>query len=419
MKFKKIPFLHVLENIVDNRGKTCPTEENGFPLIATNCIRNENLYPSFEKVRYISDDTYKNWFRGHPKPDDIIFVTKGSPGRVCWTPNPVNFCIAQDMVAIRANSKIIYPKYLLALLRSPVVQGDISNMHVGTLIPHFKKGDFDKLLLSIHVDYEEQVKIGDLYFTYCEKIELNRQMNATLEAMAQAMFREWFIDFEFPNENGEKYKSSGGKMVDSELGEIPKGWEVATIKDITEIVTKGTTPTTLGRKFTDEGVNYIKVQSITEEGAFIKSKFGFIDEATHQLLKRSIIKEGDVLFSIAGTIGRVAVATKYILPANTNQAIAVIRPNQVDSHFLKLLMKSTLIQNDTKANVVQAVQANLSLGVIKATKFIKPSSKILSLFKYTLSEVFEKMNLLEEENESLVNTRDLLLPKLMSGEVEV
>ena len=109
-------FADLLSNIVDNRGKTCPVEETGLPLIATNCVKNDTLFPAFEKVRYVNTETYDTWFRGHPKPDDIIFVCKGAPGNVCWTPNPVNFCIAQDMVAIRADEKIIDPKFLFALL---------------------------------------------------------------------------------------------------------------------------------------------------------------------------------------------------------------------------------------------------------------------------------------------------------------
>jgi type I restriction enzyme S subunit len=268
-------------------------------------------------------------------------------------------------------------------------------------------------------DLPTQTAIAEILSSLDDKIELNNKINQELENLAQTLFKQWFIDFEFPNEKGEPYKSSGGEMVDSELGEIPKGWEIATIDDITEIVTKGTTPTTIGGRFTDSGINFIKVESLTEQGAFIKSKFGFIDEETNQLLRRSIIQEGDVLFSIAGTIGRVAVVTKDILPANTNQAIAIIRPNQVDSNFLKLLMKSSLIQNDTKSNVVQAVQANLSLGVIKATKFIKPSIPILTLFKTSLIEVFENVNLLTEETQELTNLRDTLLPKLITGELQV
>lgn len=81
------PLSEVLSFIVDNRGKTVPTAETGIPLIATNCIKNNELYPVFDKVRYLSEDTYKNWFRAHPKPGDIIFVNKGTPGRVCLVLN--------------------------------------------------------------------------------------------------------------------------------------------------------------------------------------------------------------------------------------------------------------------------------------------------------------------------------------------
>jgi len=139
MKFKEYSFKDLLINIVDNRGKTCPTADEGTPLIATNCIKNDALYPVHEKVRYVNQETYDNWFRGHPESGDMIFVCKGSPGRVCWVPDLIDFCIAQDMVAIRADETRVYSKYLFALLRSTQTQQKILNMHVGTLIPHFKK----------------------------------------------------------------------------------------------------------------------------------------------------------------------------------------------------------------------------------------------------------------------------------------
>ena len=193
MKVEKIPFADLLCNVVDNRGKSCPTTDTGIPLIATNCIRNELLYPTYEKARFISQEIYATWFRGHPKPGDIIFVNKATPGRVCLVPDPVDFCIAQDMVAIRADEKKVHPKFLLALLRSPAVQARIEQMHVGTLIPHFKKGDFDKLLLSIP-EREVQEFIGDLYFEFSSKIDFNRRMNETLEALAQTIFKSWFVE---------------------------------------------------------------------------------------------------------------------------------------------------------------------------------------------------------------------------------
>jgi type I restriction enzyme S subunit len=339
-----------------------------------------------------------------------------------------NYVVSTKLMVLRVlNDKIISPKYLYYFLTSDEIVSYLQ------MLAESRSGTFPQIrfeevsLLKINLPpLNVQDEIVELVASLDDKIELNNKINQELENLAQTLFKQWFIDFEFPTPSplgrageGLPYKSSGGEMVDSELGEIPKGWCIATIDDITEIVTKGTTPTTIGGRFTDSGINFIKVESLSEQGAFIKSKFGFIDEETNQLLRRSIIQEGDVLFSIAGTIGRVAVVTKDIVPANTNQAIAIIRPNQVDSNFLKLLMKSALIQNDTKSNVVQAVQANLSLGVIKATKFIKPSMPILTLFKTTLSEVFENVNLLTEETQELTNLRDTLLPKLISGELEI
>ena len=153
-------FTDLLSAIVDNRGRTCPVGDAGLPLIATNCIDSSTLYPRYETTRYVSDETYRTWFRGHPKPGDILFVCKGSPGRTNWVPDPVDFCIAQDMVAVRADPKKIYPKYLFAVLRSSVVQSQIDNMHVGTMIPHFKKGDFGKLRIPVLRSNSQRV-IGD------------------------------------------------------------------------------------------------------------------------------------------------------------------------------------------------------------------------------------------------------------------
>src|SRR5690554_2042955 len=275
MTFKEYSFRELLMNIVDNRGRTCPTSEHGIPLIATNCIKNSGLYPVYEKLRYVSEETYQTWFRGHPEPGDMIFVCKGSPGRVCWTPDPVPFCIAQDMVAIRADTTKVYPKYLFALLRSEAVQHQILNMHVGTLIPHFKKGDFANLYLQIPEDMEYQRRVGDAYFSFCESIEKNHQINQTLEQMAQAIFKSWFVDFEpvkakiaaleaggseedallaamqaisgkgeaeltrLQAEQPEQYAELRATdelfpsaMQDSELGEIPEGWSVGHLSEL-------------------------------------------------------------------------------------------------------------------------------------------------------------------------------------------
>lgn len=172
----------VLSFIVDNRGKTVPTDVNGnHILIATNCIRNENLYPSYDKVRMLNEEVYQNWFRAHPKPGDIIFVNKGTPGRVCMVPDPVDFCIAQDMMAFRVNTEIIYNKYLLAVLRNPRIQNQIAATTVGDVIPHFKKQQLHEIKIPIPPMKIQKI-IGDYYFILCEKVILNNKINNNLAA---------------------------------------------------------------------------------------------------------------------------------------------------------------------------------------------------------------------------------------------
>ena len=180
--YKRIPLPELLSFIVDNRGKTVPTSDGGnHVLIATNCIRNENLYPSYEKVRFLSEETYRNWFRAHPIPGDIIFVCKGTPGRTCMVPDPIDFCIAQDMIAVRANPKLMYNRFLLVVLRSREIQEQIANTSVGDVIPHFKKQFLDQLLIPVP-PMEVQRKIGDLYFALALKEELNKEINENLAA---------------------------------------------------------------------------------------------------------------------------------------------------------------------------------------------------------------------------------------------
>ncbi len=230
----KISLADALEFVVDNRGKTVPTDDKGIALIATKCISNDHIYPQKQNIRYVSQDIFDNWFRAHPKSGDIILTNKDSNnGEVCLVPNKVDFCIAQDMVAVRADKKKIDPLYLFAALHSRIVQKRIKYLNVDAVIPHFKKTDFNKLLIPLP-DRKSQELIGKIYFDFSNKIENLRRQNETLEQIAQTLFKHGFIDFEFPfdfaqgkpNADGKAYKSSGGAMFASELGDIPESWQI-------------------------------------------------------------------------------------------------------------------------------------------------------------------------------------------------
>ncbi|MEI6110280.1 MAG: restriction endonuclease subunit S [Cyanobium sp. ELA712] len=401
MEFKEIPFTELLSKIIDNRGRSCPTAETGLPLIATNCIRNDILYPAFEKVRYVSTSTYESWFRGHPEPGDLIFVCKGTPGRVCMTPGPVSFCIAQDMVAVRADPRKVYPKYLFAVLRSSQVQEQISNMHVGTLIPHFKKGDFDKLLLPIP-DNQSQEIIGDTYFELSAKIELNRRMNATLEAMARTLFHSWFVDFD-----PVRAKLDGREPVGldsaiaalfphsfqvSEVGHIPQGWRLGRLSDLCNLKRGHDLPAS---NRTPGPIPVISSSGISGSHS-----------ETH-------IRGPGVVTGRYGTIGKVFYVETDYWPLNTTLYVDDVKGNP--PRFIFHVLGEVNFQKYIDKAAVPGVNRNH----LHAEPMVLPPMELRQAFANTVSPLWALHTANEMESCNLANLRDTLLPKLLSGELHI
>lgn len=383
----EVPFGSLLKKIVDNRGKTCPITDSGIPLIATNCIKNDNLYPVYEKVRYVSDETYDNWFRGHPEPGDMIFVTKGTPGRVCWVKNPVDFCIAQDMVAIRADQKKIYPKYLFACLRSNAIQGEIENLHVGSLIPHFKKGDFNDLRIPVP-DKQLQEKIGNFYFDISLKIDLLHRNNKTLEQLAETLFRQWFVE------------------------EAKDDWEECKIHTVAKI-----NPESIGKDFQYSEIEYLDTGSITR-GRVIGYQVLEISSAPSRA--KRIVRANDIVYSLVRPIQR-----HYGLLINVKEntivstGFAVIRSNKFSPFFLYLLLTQDNVveQLDSIAEGSTSAYPSLRPEDLGNIEFLLPPEEKLMAFDETVSGVWSKIQNNYEQIQRLEVLRDILLPKLMSGEV--
>ena len=389
------PFAELLENVVDNRGKTCPTATTGTPLIATNCVKDSTLFPVFEKVRYVDSATMANWFRGHPQSGDILFVCKGSPGQTCLVPDPVNFCIAQDMVAVRADSKKVYPPYLFAALRSSGVQRQIANMHVGTMIPHFKKGDFDKLLIPLP-DKTAQVAIGDLYLCLSQKIELNRRMNETLEAQARALFRDWFVDF-----GPVKAKMAGDtpylapdlwSLFPNRLDDdgVPEGWERCQVRDVLSL--------SYGKSLPARNRQPGSVPVYGSGGISGHHNSALIDGPT-------------IILGRKGTVGSLFWEAAPSFPIDT---VFYVVPKVSLEYCYQLLASFPLEDMNTDAAV-----PGLNRDNVYRLELARPSDQLLAAFDGHALALRRKLAANEFESRTLAQTRDLLLPKLMSGEIRV
>lgn len=193
------------------------------------------------------------------------------------------------------------------------------------------------------------------------------------------------------------------------------------LSELCHVVTKGTTPTTLGKPFVESGINFIKAESILDDHSIDKSKFAFIDEETNALLKRSIIHAGDVVFTIAGTLGRFALIDENVLPANTNQAVAIIRADleKVLPEYIYTCFIGEWHTDYYAKRVQQAVQANLSLTTIKSLPIPLLDEAKMSEYLSLILPLIKAIKINEAQNEKLAALRDNLLPKLMSGEIDV
>lgn len=180
-------------------------------------------------------------------------------------------------------------------------------------------------------------------------------------------------------------------------------WSQSTVGQVAQRVTKGTTPTTVGGQFTNEGITFVKVESIGEDGRFVEGKFAFIDAETNKLLSRSVLQVDDVLFTIAGTIGRVAQVPENILPANTNQAVAIVRPDPllIESRFLYYVLRDKPRLLSAQSRVVQSVQANFSLKELSNVEVPLPSLTEQHVIASLLGALDDKIDLNRRMNETL------------------
>ena len=303
---------------------------------------------------------------------------------------------SNDILVIRGNNKV-NSKYLYYLLSTD----DFFDYNVkgskGTKMP---RGDKEHIM-----NYEfklpslkEQKRIADILTALDDKIELNNQMNQTLEEIESLLYKRWFVDFEFPDDKGNPYKSSGGEMVDSELGMIPKGWEVKELGDICETIASGSTPSKIdvdnALDTSNELIGFIKVKDIINSEIQF-SKIEFIPLLiSEEKMRRSILKENDILLSMAGTIGRTARVSKEFSNMNINQALATIRVEDIIMiPYVYCWINSIATQDSFKSKTVHAVQANLSLSSIRKQKILIPETKVIKSYYNKINYNFKKIDL--------------------------
>ncbi len=251
----------------------------------------------------------------------------------------------------------------------------------------------------------EQKAIAHILSTLDDKIEVNNQINKTLENMAQAIFKQWFVDFEFPNENGEPYKSSGGEMVESELGTIPKGWEVVQFRDIFRFV-KGKKPKTIAECEFKDSEKYLTIDVLNRNSVLFCSKEKVIEANSEDVL---MVMDG-------ASSGAVYFGQKGVV-ASTLAKLELIS-QKVSNQFLFYAIK--YFENDIKTHTTGSAIPHTDKEYTYRLMIALPNDiSLQTKIDDLLCDISDTFIAREQENAVLKATRDTLLPKLMSGEIRV
>lgn len=339
---------------------------------------------------------------------DLIISARGTVGALAQLGSTMAF--NQSCYGLRAKEKTSND-YLYYLVKYKIE--DLKRNVHGSIFDTITRNTFDILEVKIPKDIREQDHIVNVLSSLDEKIETNNEINKRLEAIAQAIFKQWFIDFEFPNEEGKPYKSSGGKMVESELGMIPEGWEVFKVGEIVKI-TRGASPRPIKNYISDSGMPWVKISDATENSVkyLFKTK-EFIIEAGIE--KSRLVHPGTLILSNSATPG---IPKIMLINACVHDGWLIFNDYKgITKEYIYyfLLREREGIVSLSNGSVFN----NLKTDILKNYRIIVPSKEILEVANDMFIKINNEIKRRVYENNKLEEIRDTLLPKLMSGEIRV
>ncbi|MBN2703501.1 MAG: restriction endonuclease subunit S [Pontiellaceae bacterium] len=414
-----------LDALIDYRGKTPRKTDFGIPLITAKVVKSGRIETPNE---FIADEDYKAWMtRGYPQIGDVVLTTEAPLGEVAQI-KYLPVALAQRIVTLRGKRDLLDSGYLLYLMQSQEMQAKLVGRSSGTTVVGIKQSELRKIEVALP-PISEQRAIAHILGTLDDKIELNRKQNETLEAMARALFKAWFVDFEpvrakiegrwqrgqsLPGLPAHLYDLFPARLVESELEEIPEGWEIVSASQLIEF-----NPTDPLRKGTE--APYIEMAALPTSGCWpeppVLRPFG----------SGMRFRNGDTLMArITPCLENGKTAFVQCLPDSTvgwgSTEYIVMRPKlPVPKEFGYLLARDAAfreqaIRSMTGTSGRQRVQADS----VAAFKLASPTNEsVWDAFSRVVAPAFLTIKANAEEIETLAQLRDTLLPKLISGELRV
>lgn len=372
------------------KGELLVTEKTPHPYIRITDFNGHKI--NLSAIQYVTEEVQKSISRYIVNKQDIIISNVGTIGLCAKIPDELdNANLTENCIKLVFDKNKIDTNFLYYHLISPDTQDLISGLDVGSTQPKLPIYNIEKIDISLP-PLEEQKAIAEVLSSLDDKIDLLHRQNQTLESLAQTLFRQWFIE------------------------EAKEEWEEVLITDLFE-VRDGTHDSPKQKEF---GKKLLTSKHILKNKLDFESSYFISEEDFEKINQRSVVEQGDILFSMIGTIGLTYLEqSNEIDYAIKNIGLFKTSQNKKFMYFVYLWLNSSFGVEFIHENRSGSTQEYISLGSLRNIIFNLPNYKIIDLFNEKMEPIFEKINTNMKQIKSLENLRDTLLPKLLSGEVRV
>ncbi|MGW9990432.1 type I restriction enzyme, S subunit [Staphylococcus hominis] len=370
----------------------------------------DNGFINTNQMKSINDKNEEKYLL---KANDIVFARTGNSTGKSYFYNSDDgpLVYAGFLIKFSLDPTKLNPKYLRYYTLTNEYKGWVNQFSIGSTRKNINAKIFGDMVISLPPRYYQDFVV-DLLDSLERKVKINKQMVANLEELSQTLFKRWFVDFEFPDKDGNPYKSSGGEINDT--NNLPPNWKYQSAKDIYTINIGKTPPRKLTELFnTKNGIDWVSISDMKADGPFINITKENLSESAVKEYRVKLVPKNSVLLSFKLTIGRVKITNKELA---TNEAIAHFVTNKINSIYTYLYLKNFNFESlGNTSSIANAINSK----IVKEMPILVPASEILEKFKEIIMPIFEKIELQQKENILLTQLRDTLLPKLMSGEIEI
>jgi type I restriction enzyme S subunit len=396
--WSKVPIVDLCIAHVDCVNRTAPLSKSTteYKMIRTTNIKNGSI--DVNEVRFVTEDTYRKWTRRLiPKKGDIILTREAPIGDVGKVKTDDKIFLGQRLYHFRPNPATLDSDFLLYSLQGEDLQAQIGALGSGSTVEHIKLEDIPSLLISLP-PLPIQRRIAGILSAYDDLIEICQKRIKILETMARSLYREWFVAFRFPGH--EKVK-----LVKSKLGMIPEGWEVNRLMDFCSL-TMGQSPKS--EFYTEDPSGLPFHQGVTNFGE------RFPEDKLFCTCDGRKAEAGDILFSVRAPVGRMNFANKRII---LGRGLSAIRHRNNYQAFLWEQLGSIFIKDDMIGN--GAIFASVTKSDMQSIELLVPDSAIVERTDRRFQSISSEIAVLSSKIVILRRTRDLLLPRLMSGKIDI